>query len=173
MKEALGHVCEEWEAGRQEMMAAIWFVFRWMASGYVQIVNVAISVLHDELESNSQEKKGTGAVIVMMTTVCLFMIKQLIISWIYWRYNDWDWYVWMDGWGGPPDAGAYPDWRLMSVHAFPSSSILCFFWQCERAAPANCCYDYSYCLNGEHLGLITTARLKVDMFSLFMGLMST
>lgn len=33
----------------------------------------------------------------------------------------------MDGWGGPPDAGAYPDWRLMSVHAFPSSSILCFF----------------------------------------------
>lgn len=80
VKEALGQVCEEWEAGRQELMAAIWFVFRWMASGYVQIVNVAISVLHDELESNSQEKKGMGAVIAMMATVCLFMIKQLIIS---------------------------------------------------------------------------------------------
>ncbi len=60
-----------------------------MAAGFVRIVNVAISLLHDELESKSWKRKRE--IIVIMVTICVFMtlkihlfeknIKQLIIYW--------------------------------------------------------------------------------------------
>lgn len=62
-----------------------------MATGFVEIVNVAISVLHDELKSKSwkRQSKRKREIIVMIVTICVFMtlkihlleenIKQLII----------------------------------------------------------------------------------------------
>lgn len=64
-----------------------------MAAGFVRIVNVAISVLHDELESKSwkRQSRRKREIIVKMVTICAFMtlkihlleenIKQLIIYW--------------------------------------------------------------------------------------------
>lgn len=64
-----------------------------MATEFVSIINVAISVLHDEVESKSGKRKSERKrkIIVMMVTICVFMtlkihlleenIKQLIIYW--------------------------------------------------------------------------------------------
>lgn len=48
----------------------------WMdGHGFVRIVNLAVSLLHDELERKSQERESERKteIIVMMVTICVFM----------------------------------------------------------------------------------------------------
>lgn len=85
----------------------------------------------------------------------------------------------MDGWSTRRRCISCLTTDVMTASCHPFLLFLmCFFCQCERAAAANCCYNYSCCYNSGHWGVVTIARretaprVKVDMLSLFMGVMS-
>lgn len=75
------------------------------------------------------------------------------------------------------DAGAHP--HQCQTRVIPYSSFICCHCQHAGAAPANCCYDYSCCLNGGRRGVVSIAsreaapRVKVDHLGLFISVIRT
>lgn len=59
--------------------------------------------------------------------------------------------------GGRQDAGAPPAEHRCQTCVIPLASFICC-----HAQRANCCYDYSCCLNGGRRGVVSIARLHLE-----------